>query len=174
MNCFSTSAVRFLERLQKLLRKGDIPNRGKSLEPCSHFSYPGGDVQIYGSCLSSWQQMATKALRRRAVASEYFLTALDTHRTGSQTPVSGQCGSDPWPQAKLCHSGSARATSKKEVSVKHLHRDCLLFLCIQICLLSCACSQFLLSQTHPSLMCLHMRKGCEQIFLPAFIRDSWA
>lgn len=50
----------------------------------------------------------------------YFLTALDTHRTGSLTPVSGQCGSDPGSQANLCHSGSAHATSKREVSVKHL------------------------------------------------------
>lgn len=47
MSCFSTSAMRFLEGLQKLSRKGNIPNRGKSLEPCSHFIYPGGDVQVW-------------------------------------------------------------------------------------------------------------------------------
>lgn len=64
--------------------------------------------------------MATKALRRRAVAPEYFLMALDTHGTGNLIPGSGQCGSDLWPQANLCHSGSVRVTSKKEVSVKHL------------------------------------------------------
>lgn len=118
MSCFSTSAMRFLEGLQKLLRKGDISNRVKSFEPCSHFSYPGGDVQVWWLCKQP--PIATKASRRRAVAPEHFLTSLDTHRTGSLTPVSGQCGSDLWPQASPCHSGSARATSKKEVSVKHL------------------------------------------------------
>lgn len=55
------------------------------------------------------------------------------------TPVSGQCGSHLWPQAKLCHSGSACATSKKEVSVKHLlqglppislHPDLSAFMCL--------------------------------------------
>lgn len=124
------------------------------LVSCSH--YPGGDVQICGSCVSREQwQLKPEKMGCGTTISPYGSRHAQGRRSNSRIRMAPPAVPGQPCAAQVLHVLPA----KMKLLWSSCCRNCLLLLRIPIPLLSCPCSYFLLSKSRLSLICPHVREG---------------
>lgn len=142
------------------------------LVSCSN--YPGGDVQICGSCVSRQQwQLKPEKMGCGTTISPYGSRHAQGRRSNSRIRMARPAVPGQPCAAQVLHVLPA----KMKLLWSSCCRNCLLLLRIPIPLLSCPCSYFLLSKNTPEFnmpTCEGRGKAGNKFLLPAAVRDSWA